>query len=150
MRTRIARLGLRAAYAGLVVWSRVARPDTRGVKCALVRGGDVLLVRHSYGPGRWDLPGGFCRRGEASVDAARREVAEELGIAVDGWREVGPLKPRVQHGRRERTRIFSATVATDARPAVASAEIADLRWFERARLPGDREDLVDEVLALAP
>src|SRR5438309_150849 len=46
--------------------------------------GRVLLVRRGKPPGegRWSLPGGLVDLGETSVDAARREVEEECGIAV--------------------------------------------------------------------
>src|SRR5437764_1376735 len=78
----IGRLGYRVAYVAVLIWSFVARPRTRGVKCLVADGDQLLLVRHSYGPALWDLPGGFCRRSEAFADAAQRELAEELGVAA--------------------------------------------------------------------
>ena len=44
------------------------------------RDGRILLVDPVYKPD-WDLPGGMAEANESPVDAARREVAEELGIA---------------------------------------------------------------------
>lgn len=41
--------------------------------------GRILLVRPSYKSG-WDLPGGYVEIGETPVQAAAREVHEELGI----------------------------------------------------------------------
>ena len=49
----------------------------------------VLLVRHTYGSRGWDLPGGSMKRGEAPVNAARREMHEELGVTIDDWRSLG-------------------------------------------------------------
>ena len=143
----VGRLAYRCAYVGLRIWSRVARPHTRGVKCVLVDGDAVLLVRHSYGPGNWDLPGGFCRRGEPFEDAARREIAEELGIGSDGaFAALGELR-RDFHGRHEtlhgfRVRPFGRDVASQ------TFELAEIAWFDRDALPADRADTVDEILAL--
>jgi 8-oxo-dGTP pyrophosphatase MutT (NUDIX family) len=41
--------------------------------------GRVLVVKPTYKP-RWELPGGAVEEGESPRAAARREVAEELGI----------------------------------------------------------------------
>ncbi|WP_067669431.1 NUDIX domain-containing protein [Nocardia miyunensis] len=45
-----------------------------------VREESVLLVHKTYADG-WDIPGGFVDVSEAPVEACRREIAEELGIA---------------------------------------------------------------------
>ncbi|MES2474380.1 MAG: HAD hydrolase-like protein [Verrucomicrobiota bacterium] len=45
--------------------------------------GKVLMVRtHKWGD-RWGIPGGKIERGEACVDALRREVLEETGLELD-------------------------------------------------------------------
>lgn len=48
-------------------------------------GGRLLLVDPAYKPD-WDLPGGMAEANEAPAEAARREVAEELGIGFGGGR----------------------------------------------------------------
>jgi len=47
--------------------------------------GRVLLVDPKYKPD-WDLPGGMAEANEPPLDAARREVLEELGIEYGGGR----------------------------------------------------------------
>ena len=42
----------------------VLHPRVRGVRCVLVHGDELLLVRHSYGDRRWGLPGGLIKRSE--------------------------------------------------------------------------------------
>ena len=45
----------------------------------------ILLVDPRYKPD-WDIPGGMAEANEAPLDAARREVREELGIEYVGGR----------------------------------------------------------------
>jgi 8-oxo-dGTP diphosphatase len=60
------------------------------VGAAILRGGAVLAARRTSPPeaaGRWELPGGKVEPGETPEAAAVREIAEELGCAVEvtGW-----------------------------------------------------------------
>ena len=43
----------------------------------------VLLVDPTYKPG-WEFPGGIVERGEPPARAGVREVAEEIGVHLDG------------------------------------------------------------------
>lgn len=42
----------------------------------------LLLVNPNYKPD-WDLPGGMAEANEPPIDAARRELREELGLTID-------------------------------------------------------------------
>lgn len=61
--------------------------DTIRVLAAVVRRGDEYLVcrrpLHKRHGGLWEFPGGKCEVGETDEDAARRELAEELGVEVE-------------------------------------------------------------------
>lgn len=123
------RLGYRVAYRGLCVWSVLARPRTRGVKCVLLDDdGRALFVRHAYGTrANWELPGGGARRTEPAADAVRREAREELGIDDDRWRPLA-VAEGIWHGKHERLDIFVTERA--ARPVrFDPVEIADAGWF---------------------
>jgi ADP-ribose pyrophosphatase YjhB (NUDIX family) len=67
---------------------RLSSPASVGPKVgcgvALLRGAKLLLIRRGRPPvaGCWSLPGGKVERWERTDDAARREVAEELGVKV--------------------------------------------------------------------
>ncbi len=45
--------------------------------------GGIVLIERAHEPKGWALPGGFIDYGEAPADAARREVMEETGLAVE-------------------------------------------------------------------
>lgn len=126
------RVGYRAAYAALRGYWFLARPETSGVKCVLTNRGNVLLVRHSYGPQVWDLPGGSVKSGELPQDAARREMQEELGVEVASWHPIGRLEVEIDH-RHDRIDCFAAELD---RPDVEidGAELTAARWFDRAEL----------------
>src|SRR3954465_3868680 len=56
---------------------------TVGVIC--LRGDQVLLIKRGTPPrlGQWSLPGGRLERGETTVVAALRELAEETGVQAE-------------------------------------------------------------------
>src|SRR5678816_1467359 len=55
-----------------------------GVGGAVVRGGELLLVRRAsrHGRGNWQLPGGFIEPDETIEQAVVREVQEEAGVTA--------------------------------------------------------------------
>src|SRR5579871_5538717 len=69
------RVGFRLALG----WWWLRRPRHEGVLVAIHVGDSILMVQSSYRTA-WSLPGGGVHRGEALEAAARRELAEEVGI----------------------------------------------------------------------
>jgi 8-oxo-dGTP diphosphatase len=129
------RFGYRLAYTGLRLYWFLARPKLSGVKCILTHGERVLLVRHTYGHRGWDLPGGSVKRGEAPEAAARREMNEELGVSIDGWRALGEFALTIDH-HRDRVRCFQAELS-DPALTLNLGELAAASWFHREGLPSD-------------
>jgi len=82
---------------------RVRRPDGSRGTYGVVEVGDAVSVvaldrgrvclvrqhRHSWGKRVWEVPCGGLHRGESPLGAARRELAEEAGIAARIWRRLG-------------------------------------------------------------
>jgi 8-oxo-dGTP diphosphatase len=77
--------GFQAAYVVahrmLRAYWYLRRPSTHGSLVALWNEGEVLLVKNSY-RFHYTLPGGYIHPGETPLDAARRELIEEVGVAV--------------------------------------------------------------------
>jgi 8-oxo-dGTP pyrophosphatase MutT (NUDIX family) len=143
----IRRLGFRVAHRLLRAWWFVRRPQQRGVKCVLTDGDNVLLVRHTYGSSKWDLPGGGLKRDEPPVEAARREIAEELGVRLDGWRDLGFIGASEYH-RHDTIWLFQAEL--NGKPlTIERAELDTVQWFARGRLPADVGRYVRRIVALA-
>jgi 8-oxo-dGTP pyrophosphatase MutT (NUDIX family) len=82
-----------AAVAVVVVDEGEARPND--ADSTRPSGAAVLLTRRAEGlasqGGQWALPGGRVEPGESALDAARRELAEELGLVLDGAAVMGIL-----------------------------------------------------------
>jgi len=86
------------------IWWRLTRPRHEGVVVTLYVGSELLLVRLSYRSG-WHLPSGGLRRGETPEAAARRELAEEIGLSASTLRSAGSMCT-VLDGRRDRIHFF--------------------------------------------
>jgi ADP-ribose pyrophosphatase YjhB (NUDIX family) len=119
----------------------------RGAKCVLMDGGQALLVCHTYGPPRWDFPGGGVRRHEEPEQAVLRELREELGVSVE---HPTLLAVRGGPGRFAGKEIsyFAAAVRD---PAIVSdpVEIAAVCWIDPAAPPAPLGWNVTEMLARA-
>jgi 8-oxo-dGTP pyrophosphatase MutT (NUDIX family) len=127
------RLVYRVAYCVLVTLWRVLGRAPGGVKCVILRGDDVLLVRHTYGPNRWELPGGTRRPREDLADTARREAREELGADLTDWTSLGTYDGRI--GRAKVTLHPFLTRVDELEPRRDEVEIAQARFFPVAALP---------------
>jgi len=139
------RLGYRLAYRLLALAALVRPPRGQGAKAVLVCGGEVLLVRHTYGPDRWELPGGGVHRGEEPLAALRRELREELGIEV-AQATLLSTEPGPERLRHHRMHLFRVEIE-EPRLRPDPVEIAESRWFAPAAPPERVGPMVRRALA---
>jgi 8-oxo-dGTP diphosphatase len=104
----------------------------------------VLLVRQSYRKS-WAFPGGLLKRNEDPIDAAARELQEELGITVE--LEDNP-KVVVDARSRRVDVIYRTQFAGDDEPSPRSAEILEVRWFAPNALPTVQRETAAALVAL--
>jgi ADP-ribose pyrophosphatase YjhB (NUDIX family) len=141
---QVRRAAIRLAYAGLRTYWFLARPRLVGVKCVLIEGEDVLLVRHTYGNRAWDLPGGTVRRREVPRETARREMQEELGRRIEDWTALGELFVNTNH-HDDNLHLFQARLE-DRELDLNLTELAEAAWFPHDALPTDLGRYVLAVL----
>lgn len=89
---------MRVAYRLLLAWWFVRPPAIHGSHVAVWHGERVLVIRNSYRK-LLSLPAGRRARGETLLDAARRELLEEVGIRAEAEQLAyyGELVHRVSH-----------------------------------------------------
>ncbi|MGW3612191.1 NUDIX hydrolase [Micromonospora sp. NPDC005163] len=126
-------------------------PEIDKVAWILIEDGRVLSTR-SQGKDVWYLPGGKREPGESDLDTLRREVAEELSVAVDvaGAVHVGTFTAQA-HGHAAGTTVrmtcYRAAHDGELRPASEIAELAWLGYADRHRTSPVDQVIFDHLLA---
>lgn len=114
-------------------WRRWRKTPIAGVSVVITNlGGDVLLLKHSYGPDVWALPGGGLKPGEDPAAAARREVLEELGLTLARIEPVAVIEEEIS-GAPHTAHLFAAIC--DQHPRPDQREILVARFFPSHSLP---------------
>lgn len=95
----------------------------------------TLLMKRGFEPykGKWAPPGGFVERGESLEAAAIREVAEEVGIALNS----AELMPHATISLPMINQVYSVFIAHLDKVIEASAappESLEVGWFTHAEL----------------
>jgi|SRR5580700_9503983 8-oxo-dGTP pyrophosphatase MutT (NUDIX family) len=111
--------------------------------------GKVLLLKRSDKEanykGHWALPGGGAEPGEAAMDAAIRECAEETGFRPEGLKLLGSVKTPTGMLFHTYEAVVDAPFA-----ATLNEEHTEHGWFSNDNMPSPMHPRVAEVLKAAP
>ena len=123
---------------------RAGTPSYTVGAVALLRRADGQLLfvdqRHSEG---WALPGGLLRRGECPDHAVVREVAEEVGVALNPADLPVPLAA-VNARLRRVDLVYLLDAPADAHPHQEDeAEVRRVGWFTTDQLPDVSEPTLE-------
>jgi ADP-ribose pyrophosphatase YjhB (NUDIX family) len=112
------------------------------VSVLILDGTRLLLVRHAGLGGQWGVVGGAVEVGESPAEAAVREAAEEIGVAVQLIRLIGVLGGpdyEVTYPNGDRAAyvaaVYTARISRGT-PVADGDEVSDAVWFEPAELGG--------------
>lgn len=133
------------AHRVRLVWWRIRKPMLLGCRVLAFDGaGRVLLVRHSYGSGRWLLPGGGIAKGELPLQAALRELAEETACALEDPRELAVIEEPLA-GTTNRVHVITGRAR--GVPQGDGREIIAAQFFALDALPANLAQQLQRHLA---
>ncbi len=117
------------------------RNPALAVDVVVIEGNKILLVKRGQPPyqGKWALPGGFVEYGETVEAAAKREIQEETGIAID-LREILGVYSDPERDPRGHTVSVAFVGKMVGGQLQGGDDAADAKWY-------DMNDLREEQLA---
>ncbi|HRF08990.1 MAG TPA: NUDIX domain-containing protein [Xanthobacteraceae bacterium] len=113
---------------------RFKRGMTLGVRGVVLRGNEVLLVRHGYTPG-WHLPGGGVEPGESFEEALAKELREEGNVRVEGTPQLHGLFQNKHASARDHVAVYVVRTFGYDGPPKQNFEIQESKFFPLDDLP---------------
>ena len=112
---------------------RLSRTRHEGAVVAIYVDQSLLLLRSSYRR-EWTFPGGGVRSGESPEEAARRELAEEIGLKPDRMSAAGSVRG-IWDGRRDHVHLFELRLQHPPELNIDNREVVGARLVPIRELP---------------
>ena len=126
---------------------KTAIPHHTITAAVIVRDGQVLITQrpqHSLLGGLWEFPGGKTQPGESLAGCLRREICEELGMAINVQEVFGVYNHAYTHFRVT-VHAFYCTLPNGDKPQ--PLQVSDLRWVRPPDLVSFPMGKVDRQIA---
>lgn len=137
------RIAFWIGYRLALVWWFVRRPLQQGAYVAVWVGDELLLIRNSYKRG-YTIPCGGIGSEESPIQAARRELFEEVGIETDESALLPIQLIRFDNEyKRDHAHVFELHLDTRPQIRIDRREVVWAAFVPREQLAG--HDLVNAV-----
>ncbi len=126
-------LGYFIAYRIVKLYWGIRKPKTYGALITIWHRGEILLVKNSY-LNYFSLPGGYVRREEKALDAAVRELREEVGLNIKP--EDLLLVLQTEHdweNRHDNVTIFALEVTEKPQLVIDNREVISAEFYPPAQ-----------------
>lgn len=106
---------------------------------------EILVSKTWIGSGSWTLPGGGVHKDEEPVDAAAREIQEELGLAISpqSYELLDRMKHR-SHGLEYEAVFFALELPSKPPIKQQRIEMSDACWIRRTKI--NEHDIGSDVI----
>jgi 8-oxo-dGTP diphosphatase len=128
------RIAYRLGFPLARIWWWLRGAQHEGALVAVYVDRALLLVRSSY-RAEWNFPGGSVKRGETPDTAARRELAEEIGLVALQLTPAGEASG-IWDWRRDRVHFFELRLDQFPNLKLDNREIIGARLASPEELPG--------------
>lgn len=129
----------------LKIYWKIFKPKKSGTKIILTYQGKTLLVKHTYG-NKFTFPGGNLKKGEDKEAGIRREVKEELGIALNNIFYLGSFVSTLYY-KENTIHVYKAELAA-LEYTLDQFEIDEVRLVPIEQLPTFLSHSALEIFAL--
>ena len=124
------RVGLKFAYRAAICYWFVFRPETKGVYVAVWWGPRILLIKNSY-KRKQTFPAGGVKRNEPDMEAALRELQEEVGVRLgpDDLQVGGRYSSRDEY-KLDRSVLYETHLDTEPSIKLDQREVVHAEFLE--------------------
>lgn len=119
-------------YWALMPLIRIYAANTKPrARVLIVHENSVLVVKNWLGAGGWALPGGGLEAGETPVEAAIREVKEELGFMIEpgALQDLGEYESREKGSLKTKYYLQALVVLEQPNITLRKHEIMEYDWL---------------------